>query len=714
MATLQKIRNKGPLIAFVIGFALLAFILGDLVSNSQSIFMGDRTTVAEIGNEKIDIRDFQNDLIAHKEFIQFANQVTTLNQEQEKRIREEVWNMIVREKVLGENLEDMGIRVSDKEVTELIIGKDGQRDPIMQQIAIFTDRQTRQFAPQKVREFFNTYVNSDEASTKFGVYLENIIRKNKARDKYQTLIAKGLNITKPEAKQLFKDRVHAVDFEYVVKSYKSVPDADITVSDSELKAYYEEHKEEYEQEHTRSIAYITFNIIESDEDRKEAKESILELKEEMLLIEGNEVDNMINFANANSDVRFTNKYYAKGEFTVAGIDSLITSAEVGDIIEPYINDGYYNIARIAAKVTIPDTVQASHILVAPDGREIADMKAAQKRIDSLKVLIDNGADFAKLAEEYSMDTQSGMKGGDLGKFTEDAMIKSFSDSCFLANTGDLKIVETQYGIHLIKITYQNEKREKVLPVIVSKEINPGKKTIDSKYGEVVKFASAANSLESFDKEVEKLKLTKKVATDLAPSTEVIAGLENPERILSWAFKDDTEIGKISEVFQSGEQFIVAIVTDIKEEGLASFENMKDEISLEVIKDKKAEKFTAEFKSAMGGSDLKTIAQKVSGEFNTAKNIGFGSSSIPKVGFEPRVIGTAVSMEKDKVSEIIKGENGVYILQVKVITAKADIKDEEVFGDQINAQQRLTFRSSREAFEALKEKSDIKDNRHKFF
>ncbi|MEA2040975.1 MAG: SurA N-terminal domain-containing protein [Bacteroidota bacterium] len=714
MATLQKIRSKGPLLALVIGFALLAFILGDLLSNSSSLIQGDRTTVAEINGDKVDIKDFQTRLNDHKAFIQFANQVSSLNQEQEKRIREEVWNMIVREKVLGENLDDMGLRVSDKEVTQLIIGNSRQVDPIMQQIAIFMNRETRQFAPQMVRQFFNTYINSNDESKQFGIYLEEIIRRNKARDKYQTLIAKGLNVTKPEAVQLFKDRVNSVDFEYVMLNYKSISDEDITVSDKDLKAYYEEHKEEYQREHSRDLAYVTFDIVPSADDRKETKEEVVELSDEFKLLESNDVEGMINFANANSDLQFINKYYSEGEFPVVELDSLLFNAEIGFISEVYEHEGNYKVARLTEKSMIPDTVQISHIVLAPDGSEVADMDAAVKRIDSLKTVIENGGDFAKLADEYSMDTKSALKGGDLGKLTPTDMNKAMSDSCFYANVGDLTVVEADYGVHLIKITYQSEKRMKILPAIVSKKIESGKKTIDQKYVEIVKFATASKNPELFDKEVEKAGLTKKIANDLDRQTEVIAGLENPDRILSWAMKDDTETGVISDVFQSGQQFIVAIVTDIKEEGTVPFEDKKKEITVEVVKKKKADKLSANLKKALAGDDLKAASEKTSGIFNVAKNISFSSSAIPNVGNEPKVIGTAVTLEKGKTSDIIVGENGVFVVKPTIITARDEVKEEETLTDKLNAQRQLSFRASRGAYEALKEKAEIEDKRYKFF
>lgn len=715
MATLQKIRDRGPLIAIVIGFALFAFIFTDLFSGGKSMFGDSKTAVAVIDGESVDIRDFQQRFNQHKAFIQFANQTSNLDQEQEKQIREEVWNMIVNEKLLVDRLKEMGLWVSDRETAELILGQGKQRDPIMQQIAVFTDPQTRQFAPQAVREFFNTYMNTSDEARNFGLYLEDIIKTNKAQSKYLTLITKGLNITRPEALQLYKDRVHVVDFNYLMKAYKSINDDEITVSEKDLKAYYDKNENNYKQEHTRDIAYLTFEINPSKEDRAKDKETVKELKKEMQNIDFDDTDALITFARANSDNRFNNKFYAPGEYPVPEIDSLMQQAEKGDIIGPFEHDGQFKIAAVAGKFMVPDTAQASHILIAPDGREIADMTEARKLIDSLETVIRNGGSFEALAEEFSFDTQSALEGGDLGKFTESEMIKSLSDSVFLGNTGELKKVETQYGLHLVKITYRSPEKQKVFPVIVGRDITPGKKTIDQAYAKAANFAAKATSIEAFDKEARALGITKRVATELSPSAQNIAGLENADRILSWAFNDKTKEGDVSEIIQNREQFIVAILSEIREKGIAPFEQVEDIIRREVIKNKKAEIISKELnEQSASETNLESLAGQTDAQFNTAKNIGFSSSAIPGLGAEPRVIGKAVSMKANEISEPIKGENGVFVVKVLSVTAKENIEPNETVNDQLDAQRRLVFRAQQQVIQALKKRADIKDNRHKFF
>ncbi len=717
MATLQKIRDRGPLIAVVIGFALLAFILGmgSIGKSINNLFSSSSANALGIvDGEEIGIKEFQERYNNHKAFIQNANGLNSLTPDQERQLREETWNMMLNEILLVNKLKDMGLWVSDLEVSELILGDDRQRDPIMRQIAIFADQETRQFSPQAVRQFFNN-INNNDVAREFGVYLEDLIRMNKAQTKFQTLITKGLHVSKAEAQQLYKERVETVDFNYAFKSYRTVKDETIKVSDEEVKNYYKKHKKDYDQEMSRDISYLAFDILPSEKDRNDVKATVNEFKKELKNIGAADEEGIINFVNINSDERFINKYYTKGGYKLPVIDSLIQEAAVGDIIGPFEQDGFYKLAFIEKKVNVPDTVQASHILIAPDGAKIANMQDAKALIDSLETAIKSGSDFAAVAKQYSMDTGSGKKGGDLGKFTESQMVKPFSDACFFGNVGDLKKVESRYGWHLIKITDQTKKKEKVFPIIFSRKILPGEETLKDNYNKAAAFASVVNSRESFEKEAQKLGLTPGIATDLNPNTRVIAGIENPESIISWTFRDKTNKNSVSEVFQNNNKFVVAIVTEVREKGIAPLEQVKDLIMPEVIKEKKAEMFTKEFTTAMqGNTDLKVVAEKASAQFSSQRNVAFSSSAIPGIGAEPKVIGTLLSLPKDKLSAPLKGENGVYVVQVTNKSPEAKVSEAEVEKDLLNTNRNMTFRVSRSLVQALKERSEIEDFRYKFF
>ncbi len=718
MATLQKIRDKGPLIAIVIGFALLAFILGDLVSNTRSLFGSSGTTLGEVNGEKIGIKEFQSSFNNYKAFIQTANgSGSNFTQEQEKQIRNATWDNLLKDKLLNEDLKDMGLWVSDLEVSELITGQNiNELSPIVKGLPIFMNPQTRQVSLDAIRNFFLN-AKTNDAYRDFSLYLEDLVRKNQASTKLLTLVSKGLNVSTFDAKQKSAERLNTIDFEYVYKNYNTIKDADIKVSESEIEDYYAEHKKDFEQEMSRGISYVSFNIRPSREDYAETKNDMLELKKELTDIDVANDEEIINFVNVNSDEPFFNKYYAKGEYKVPNIDSLLWNATAGDIVGPFEQGGAFKMAILMkASTLVPDTVEASHIIIAPNAEaNVSDMDRAEEIIDSLKVEIENGADFAELAKKHSLDSRSADKGGDLGEFTEAQMPKSISDVCFYGNVGDIKKVKTQYGWHLIKITKQSEKKEKIFPIILSRQVLAGEKTLDMTYNKASKFASEVNSLESFDKKAQAMKLTVGVAENITPDRSNVTGIQNSGNVVSWMFREKTKLHSISNVFQNNDKFVVAILTNVKEKGIAPLKQVSDEIKPLVIKEKKADMIKAEFETAIGDKkNLQQIATDTKANFGTEKGIAFSSSFIPKLGREGKVIGSLAGLKTDAVSKPIVGNNGVFIVKVTKVNTKSEIAATEVEKDKLNAQRTIAYKANQLLLEALKKQADIKDNRYKFF
>ena len=273
MATLENIRKRGALIAVVIGFALFAFILGDFIKQGKSIFRGSQNEVANINGNTVDIIDYQNLANAHTAFYQYATGIQNLDEQTQKGIKNDIWDILLKENLLNDAYDDCGIDVTDKEVSGLIFGENGKYDPLVQQLPVFQNPQTRQFDPKVVSSFYTNYMSNDPKSKQFGLYLEKLIRENRKYTKYFTLIAKGMNITTAEAISLYKDRTNVVDFDFVALNYKSIADSTIKVNDSEAKTYYNKHKEEYEQKEQRDIWFeekmLSIKTISSSIDKKQ-------------------------------------------------------------------------------------------------------------------------------------------------------------------------------------------------------------------------------------------------------------------------------------------------------------------------------------------------------------------------------------------------------------------------------------------------------------
>ena len=693
MATLQKIRNRGPVIAIVIGIALLAFLLGDV----SKLFSGKEQSLAEINGTAVSIQEYQNRYKNYEEGMKLLTGDQTINQENQRFIKNQVWDKIVKNYALSGTYDDLGIDVSNQELAKIISGENIQTgiDPLTRQV--FSDPNTGQFNPQMAVNFFSN-ANQTPEGAQIALFLEQELKDNRKFTKYLSLISKGINITSFEAKMLYKERVEMVDFDYSVKRYASVSDSTVAVTDDELKNYYDSHKDEYDQEDSRDIAYIVYNVVPSEADKMVALQDLEYYKKDFAQISIDSTqDEIIDWVNANSQTPFNFVHLSLEELG----DTSLFYANPDSLIGPVYENGSYVMKRVFDRVIIPDTVEARHILIRPDGQVIANMDRAKEIADSLHTLIKNGEDFAELAKNNSV-VGSAQKGGDLGKFSEGQMPREISDACFYGKVGDILIVEGQFGISLIEITDQSkDKKEKVRLAIVSNQVRPGNNTISEYFAKARDIAvTSDNSIEKFDELVEKEGLTKRIATDITPETEVIAGIENPATIINWIYKDVDE-GSVSSPFQDGDFFYVVVITEIREEGIAPFEQVKEEITAEVIKDKKGEMFANEMKS------INTFEKN-------AKNISFSSSRLNDDGIEYAVIATASLLEKDKISGPIIGENGVYVIKVTSRTGIENLEEQDVSNDLNNALRRVMFRVNREAFEALKEASDVVDNRHMFF
>jgi peptidyl-prolyl cis-trans isomerase D len=265
------------------------------------------------------------------------------------------------------------------------------------------------------------------------------------------------------------------------------------------------------------------------------------------------------------------------------------------------------------------------------------------------------------------------------------------------------VVESQFGVHVINITWQSkEKSEKVRVASVYAEVRPGNNTISEYFSMSRDFSlQSDNNIEKFDKLIETQKLTKRIATNITPETEVIAGIANPGNIINWTYNEDVKIGSVSQPFQDNDMFIVAVITEIREKGIAKYDQIKEEIKKTIIKNKKGEMLVKEMKS-------------ITNPEIDAKNISFSSSRINMEGFEPAVIANSVLMEKDKLSAPIIGENGVYVIKVISKTGIGDLENIDLTMDKMNAERNMMFRMNREMFDALKEAAEVIDNRFKFF
>ncbi len=462
MATLQNIRNRGGLlVAIVIGLALGAFILGDMLNSGSTLMRPSKMKIAEIDGESIQYPEFQKKVEELSEIYKMNTQQNQIDENTMDQIREQVWQEYLRENILGNVAKNLGIAVGSDELFDLVQGSNPH--PIIQQL--FKNPKTGQVDKSAIIQFLKSLDSQASAQQKtYWLYIENQIKQDRMNTKYNNLVSKGLYVTSDEAKKSLDAKNKSVNFQYVTLNYSTIPDASVTVSDSELKEYYNAHKDEYKQDKTRKIEYITFEVLPSAADNAATQKWITDNKADFAATTDNQ-----QYVNANSDTRFDPGFYKREELPAA-IGAWAFSAQPGDFYGPYLENNEYKLAKIDQFKMIPDSVQASHILINP--QTVGSVDKARALADSLKRKIEFGASFAEMAVKYSEDPGSKLKGGDLGWFKRHQMVPEFEEAAFTGEVNKLYVVATRFGFHIIKPTKKGKEINQVRIAYLSRKIEP--------------------------------------------------------------------------------------------------------------------------------------------------------------------------------------------------------------------------------------------------
>ena len=396
------------------------------------------------------------------------------------------------------------------------------------------------------------------------------------------------------------------------------------------------------------------------------------------------------------------------------LKEFVKSEDRTTIFGPYVEDGSFKIAKLLAVADRPDSVHVRHILLSPKNNRSLD--ATRHTADSLVKLIKSGVSFEALALSNSDDQGSVQIGGDLGWFTEGRMVLPFNDACFSGKKGDIKIAETTFGVHIIEILAQSKNSRKYNIGIIDRKILPGSQTIQKAYSEASQFAGTNNTYEKFTKAIAEKGLNKRVANDIAPQQKTLPGLNNPRSLIISLFQ--SEKGKIildnnqQAVFEVGDKYVVGYCTRKVDDGIAPVKDVENDIRFALIKDKKAEVISAEFKKNEGaGKTIDDIARSMGLTVQEATQINFRSYSVPGAGSEPTLIAAATVAKQGELTGPVKGSNGVYMLVANnITTAQGD--------DTKTLQSRLSstfqMRGNYEAYEALRKAANIVDKRYKFY
>jgi peptidyl-prolyl cis-trans isomerase D len=705
MSALQFLREKaGVLVAGVIGLSLFIFVVSDFFGRGRGQRLQQRKyyEIGQINGERVSYQDYEQRIQNLQEIYKLSG-TTNIDEATSETIREQMWQQMLREKILDVKYKDMGIGVSTEELDEMVLGNDPH--PIVKQL--FTDRQTGQFNKSFLVNFLKS-IEVDETAKKYWLFFENEIVSDRTNTKYNNLVTKGLYVTSKQAEFENNLALRTVDFSYILKNYATTADSSITVSQSDIQNYYSKQKESFKKTAQRDIEYVTFDITPSDDDIQQTQQWINKTKGEFAA-----ATDPVQFINSTSDTRHSGFFKSFSEIPDT-LKNFVRKEDKKDVFGPYLESGSYKLAKLLNVTERPDSVHARHILISQ--KQTLTQEQLKQKADSLVKLIRSGTSFATIAMANSDDQGSVQVGGDLGWFKEGVMVAPFNDGCFTAKKGDLITVSTTYGIHIIEVLDQSKKVKKYDVGVIDRKTMPSSLTNQKAYGEASRFAGNNETYDKFTKTIAEQKLNKRVANNVIPQQKTLPGLDKPRFLIMSLFQANK--GKIvldanqQAVFEIGDKYVVAYCTKVTEDGPAPITDVENDIRYILIKDKKADLISAEFKEINGpGKTLDDIAKKTGVPVQEASQVNFRSYSIPGVGIEPALVAAASIADQGTVAGPIKGTNGVFMITVNNVTAAAS-EDLKLLKDRLIST--FQIRGTYEAYDALRKKANIIDKRYKFY
>jgi peptidyl-prolyl cis-trans isomerase D len=703
MGIMGFLRNKaGIIIVGVIGLSIVAFLLSDAIRLGSPFWNANSNQVGEIAGQKIDIQEFNTKVEQNANNFKQQMGSSNLNAQMMAYVVENTWNQTISEILLDKEVSRLGLEVGKNELNDMISGK----NPDPQVVQAFGDPKTGQINLDQLNAFLTNLEKPDAAPAlreQWGNFLVGLTQ-NRLSQKYFNLVKNSVYVTSLEAREDYSQRNKLANFTYVALDYKSIADNQVKASDDDFEAYYKENKFRFKNpQETRSFDYIVFDASPSKTDSAEIAAKITKLANDFRVSANDSL-----FVSINADTKSPIAYVRTGQLDPS-LETLVFAAAKGALVGPVFSNGAYRLAKVLDTRVGPDSVSASHILLNPATE--GGLDKAKAKADSLKKLIQGGTSFASLAAKFGTDGSKD-KGGDLGTFGRGAMVAAFEEAVFNGQVGDLKIITTQFGVHIIKINAQKGSSKVVKVAVVDKALASGSKTQQAAYGKASDFLSKSTEGESFESLVKKSGLKKQTASDVLPTQGDVAGLENPRELVRWAYR--AEVGDVSDqVFEMGDKFVVAKLSEVKEKGILPLAQLKKQIEPLVIKDVKAKRLQEKLEQALSGaSNINQVAQKLGKPATPIQNIVLANPVLPGIGQENMLIGAIFGSQPGKLSKVIKGENAVFAYVLNGFVNPAPLVN--TFKQKQQIAQFIQQRSSSDAFKALKESADIKDNRVKFF
>ena len=712
MATLQKIRSKGPLLVIVIGLALFAFIAGDAWKVLQP--HQGKQDVGEVNGEVLSAQDYQKMVDELSEVIKLTNGLNSLTEDQLNNVKDQVWQSYVNNKLIAEQAEKLGLKVTDAEIQSII---DQGTHPLLMQTP-FRNPQTGMFDKDMLKKFLVDYANLNasqmpaqyvEYYQKMGAFwqfVEKTLAQSTLAEKYQNLVTKSLISNPVAAEDAFNSRTEQSDLLLAGVPYSSINDSTVQVSDSEIKDRYNEKKEQFKQlVETRDIRYIDVKVVPSDADRKAVEKEVTEYSNQLA---STTADFGTFVRSTGSSVNYSDVPVSKSVFP-ADVASRLDSTNVNEVYGPYYNqtDDSFNAFKLLAKVSSPDSIQFRQIQVYADTEEKTKTLA-----DSIYNALKGGADFAAVAKIYGQTGEATWVNAQSWEGSElDADNSKFINTLLNQPVNELANLNMGQANLILQVMNKKSMQTKYKVAVVKREVEFSKETYNAAYNKFSQFVAQNTTIDSMVKNAEESGYTLMPRTDLSSAEYYVGGVRSTREALKWIFA--AKPGEVSPLYECGENdhLMVVALDKIHEAGYRDINSVAEMLRAEIRRDKKAEKIMEEMKKYNSIAQVKGMKDAVS---DSVKHVTFSAPAYISVtrSREPVIGAVAAKTAANKVSAPIKGNGGVYMIQVYAKekgSEKFDAKQEET--TLTNMAVRI---AGNQLINDLYQKAKVVDQRYLFF
>lgn len=715
MAVIGYIRKHSAIAVILVGISLVAFLVGpNLIDWARNVLgyasgPGMKREIGVVNGQTITLAEFEGLTLKNVELQKLNQQKPDLTAEEIFNIKNQTFDERVRQIIMHEEYDNLGLIVSQDEMIDQLRGHDPHR--LIRQYFV---NERGVYDPNLVVQYMQNLPNMDPRDRAQWENFKEFIYEDRLNSKYQSLVSKSFHYPSAMAEMDYHDASDMIDVRYVGINYSNIADTLVEEStDEQFRNYYEEVKHKYIQGKSRDIEYVVFDILPSDEDLRAIEEETMEIYNEWI-----HSANPGRYVNNIPGNVYDSTWYSKGELSLF-IDSLMFAAEPGTFKEPYQENQAWHMARLMDRQVRPDSASAEHVLIAYQGafRANPEIKRSREEASRLADSIHNvlKRDVSKLEEiamSMSDDASVANNNGNIGWFRDGEMVYPFNNAAINGKVGDVVLVETAFGFHVIHVIGQTEEDVRVRVAQIEVPIEYSSETHDRYYAIAARFAGENNTLEKFNEAVIEQGLEKREAKFVREMQLNLPSLENTRQVIRWIFWDDRKIGDVSSLFDLGGKFIVAAYTDGREEGVAPFETVREQIENNLRNERKAEYLTEKI-SALGTNDIYAIARAFNTSVDSLSDFAFNARNIPGFGTENEVVGQFFTFDEGENTGILKGNAGLFVAEIDKVNKAPDIENYSLYiNRKVNDLSTRVLNNYH--FNALKKEADIKDYRRYFY